>query len=114
MAAFNCFSGSETGFLRGNEYLGRYAQSAAGHDLGKIYLVTGVEYGAKTAAQTVLLLCDGHARKAANPKRKKLMHLKVHEARDEALAYRLASGGAVNDAELVHSIKCFKAQNAKS
>ena len=109
MAVFNGFWGSDIGFLRGNEYLGRYAVSLAGHDAGKIYLLIGVECGARSASQTMLLLCDGRARKAASPKRKKAMHVRVLASRDDAIAYKLIAGESVTDAELVHSIKCFKA-----
>ncbi len=112
MTVFDAIKGSDIAFLRGKDHLGRYAVSLAGHDVGKIYLVTGVECGAVSASQTVLLLCDGRVRKAANPKRKKAMHLRVLAARDDELAYKLANGQAVTDAELVHSIKRFKAERA--
>ena len=113
MTGFDGIKGSDIAFLRGKSHLGRYAVSLAGHDVGKIYLVTGVECGAASAAQTVLLLCDGHARKADNPKRKKAMHVRVLASRDDALAYKLSAGERVTDAELVHSIKCFKAGGTK-
>ena len=112
MAAFSAFSSICTGFSCGKDHLGRYAVSLAGHDAGKIYLVIGVAEGGGGASKPVLLLADGHARKASAPKRKKAMHVRLLSAKDEALADKLARGSGVTDAELVHSIKCFKAANA--
>lgn len=86
--------------------LGHYAVSLAGHDSGKIYLVTGVR--TDSSGKLLLLLADGKRRPAANPKVKKQMHVTVLKGRDAAIAERLLAGQAVEDGALISSIKAFK------
>ena len=45
-------------------------------------------------------LADGALRKAAHPKKKKLMHLRVEPVSAEPIAERLKDGIAVQDAEI--------------
>ena len=111
MAVFNAFKGDNSHIACGEEYLGRYAVSLAGHDAGKIYLVVSCSLGASYARST-FGLADGGLKKAAKPKLKKGMHLRMLPQRDAELAARLLAGG-VTDAELVHSIKRFKAADAE-
>ena len=49
--------------------------SLAGHDAGRLYMVTGT-------AENRLLLCDGRLRRLANPKSKSPRHVRV-AARNE-------------------------------
>ena len=111
MAAFSDVKGDFPRNIGGSEYLGRYAVSLAGHDTGKIYLVVGVVCKGPAAAPQAFLLADGRSRKASAPKLKKRMHVCVLKSGDEQLAAALAEGGGVTDAQLVHSLRCFKAQS---
>jgi len=51
--------------------------SLAGHDAGKLYMVTG-------AAEERLFLCDGKTRRMANPKCKSPKHVRIAAAGDTA------------------------------
>ena len=54
-------------------------QSLAGHDSGKLFMVTGVE-------EERLLLADGRNRKLENPKRKSPKHVRLVARRDTSPA----------------------------
>ena len=113
MAAFSDVKGGFPCKTCGKSCLGRYAVSLAGHDSGKIYLVVGQVFAEGFAAPKAFLLANGRSRKAATPKLKKRMHVRILTQEDAVLAAKLQSGAAVTDAEVIHSINCFKALNAK-
>lgn len=74
--------------------LGRVVISSAGRDRGRAFLITGI------ADDKHVYLADGALRKAAHPKKKKLMHLRVEPVSAEPIAKRLKDGIAVQDAEI--------------
>lgn len=56
------------------EMVGRYVRSLAGRGTGRLYVITAI------ADENHVLLADGKTRKQANPKRKKLRHIKLLDA----------------------------------
>ena len=85
------------------ELIGSLAESRAGHDKGRIYVVTGAE-------GRYLLLADGSIRSAASPKKKNIRHLLILGHRDEELAAALESGAGVTDEQVKRVIKLYKAE----
>lgn len=55
--------------------IGRYVCSLAGRGSGRIYAITAI------ADDNHVLIADGRTRKQANPKKKKLKHIKILEGR---------------------------------
>ncbi|MBQ4562494.1 MAG: KOW domain-containing RNA-binding protein [Clostridia bacterium] len=51
--------------------IGRFAQSTAGRDEGRVFVIVG------TPNENFVLLCDGELRRLEKPKRKKLKHIKL-------------------------------------
>lgn len=51
--------------------IGRFAQSTAGRDEGRVFIIVG------TPDKNFVLLCDGELRRLEKPKRKKLKHIKL-------------------------------------
>lgn len=95
-----------------NSWLGRYAVSVAGHDAGRVYVIVGIAAVNAVNKPVSLLLADGRSRGATRPKLKKLCHVRLLGGVDEAIKQKLTAGGAVQDAELVNSIKRCKAKYA--
>ena len=68
--------------------------STAGRDKGSHYLVLAVK------DERWLEVVDGRRRTPANPKRKSLKHVWVHDAVAEGLAARLREGARVTNEEI--------------
>lgn len=80
------------------DIIGRVATSRAGRDKGRSFIITSVvdaEY---------VLLADGRLRRMDRPKKKKLRHIKLHEACAEEIRYKLEEGKQVTDAEIRKSL----------
>ncbi len=79
--------------------VGDLAQSKAGRDKGKIYLLI------KIGGDTVYCV-DGRSRKISNPKKKNIKHLeKVSTAKLTQLAERIQRGESVGNDNLFRSLK---------
>lgn len=57
---------------------GMFARSLAGHDKGRLYVITGVE-------DPYVYLVDGRIRTADRPKKKKLMHVQLDYEKTDAV-----------------------------
>ncbi len=78
--------------------VGRMCLSKSGRDKGRYFMITSVidnEY---------VMIADGVVRKLANPKKKKLKHLKLKPVVLEGIAKKLNEGMKVFDAELKSAI----------
>lgn len=84
---------------------GMFAVSLAGHDKGRIYLITGEE-------GDFVYLADGKGRGVKNPKKKRKKHLQIIKKKDEALAGKLKDGETIYKEEIKFAIKVCK-QNYK-
>ena len=61
--------------MTATQMVGRYVRSLAGRGTGRLYVITA------TVDDNYVLLSDGKTRKQANPKRKKLRHIKLLDDR---------------------------------
>lgn len=103
MRGFSCNDGPLSGAERSKKVLGHAAISLAGHDSGKIYLITGIlNPGGKGE---ILLLANGRSRRFSCPKAKKTMHVRVLPFRSAKAAELLLAGMAVDDSVIVHALK---------
>ena len=75
------------------ENTGCLAFSIAGHDKGRLYVVTGQFYD-------MILLSDGDLKKVSSPKKKKLKHIQL--IKKERL-----SSERLNDTDIKRAIKMF-------
>ena len=103
MCGFSCSNGPLSGEERAKKVLGHAAVSLAGHDSGKIYLVTGIANPGERGE--MLLLSDGRTRRFSCPKAKKTKHVRVLPFRSAKAAELLLSGMRVDDSVIVHSLK---------
>ena len=79
--------------------VGDLAESTAGRDKGKIYLLIKVE-------ENTAYCVNGRDRKIDNPKKKKIRHLeRVSTARLSEFAERIQKGESVGNEKLFRSIK---------
>ena len=106
MCGFSCNDGAFSAENRVKTLLGHAAVSRAGHDSGKIYLVTGVEHPCEKGE--MLLLSDGKARRFLSPKRKKSIHVTVLKQRDDAAWEALTAGKPLDDSVIVHAVNGFR------
>ncbi|MBR0444112.1 MAG: KOW domain-containing RNA-binding protein [Clostridia bacterium] len=81
--------------------LGRAVTSKAGRDKGRTFLIVGI------ADDNHVLLADGETRKLANPKKKKLKHLRIEKDVSESICEKLTEGKKVFDAEVRKAILTF-------
>ena len=82
--------------------VGRYAVASAGHDVGNIYIIVGIDQSGR------VLLCDGKQRGITKPKAKSLRHVRIIDGRDEYIANRILNGEAVYNADIIRSINSIK------
>ncbi len=80
---------------------GQFVVSKAGHDRGRLYVVTGRE-------GEFVFLCDGRTKTPEKPKRKKLKHVQpVNRLVGEELLQKLQTGGKVYPEEIRYAIKQY-------
>ncbi len=88
------------------DYTGWIVRSAAGHDKGELFCVTGVDQDGS------MLLADGKRRKLARPKRKKLGHVEMldngQRGFDHPVIHSLKQGEPVSDRALRRALAAFK------
>lgn len=77
---------------------GMFARSLAGHDKGKLYIITAVD-------GNIVYLADGKTRLVSNPKKKKRRHIQPEFTISDIIRERLVSGQAVQDVEIRKAIK---------
>ena len=70
------------------------AKSLAGHDKGKVYLVSGAD-------ETYVYLVDGKCRTMDRPKRKKKKHVQIDYQIPEWIQKLLAEGKSVQDSDVI-------------
>lgn len=75
-----------------------FARSLAGHDKGKLYIITAVD-------GEIVYLADGKMRLTANPKKKKRRHIQPEFTISDIISENLASGQAILDEEIRKAIK---------
>ena len=69
-------------------------KSLAGHDKGKVYLVSGAD-------ETYVYLVDGKCRTMDRPKRKKKKHVQIDYQIPEWIQKLLAEGKSVQDSDVI-------------
>lgn len=74
--------------------IGMMAKSLAGHDKGKVYLVSGAD-------ETYVYLVDGKCRTMDHPKRKKKKHVQIDYQIPEWIQKLLAEGKSVQDSDVI-------------
>lgn len=77
---------------------GMFARSLAGHDKGKLYVITGVE-GA------FVYLADGRLRPTAKPKKKRRIHIQPDCTVSPILRERLDAGLPIREEDIRKAIK---------
>lgn len=78
----------------GSDCIGYAVTSVAGRDKKRDFLIVGI--CEEKAYGGMVYIADGQLRRIDAPKRKKLMHLKVHGPTDEAIIARLKDGVATD------------------
>lgn len=77
---------------------GMFARSLAGHDRGKLYVVTETD-------RQFVYLADGKIRHTARPKRKKRKHIQPDYEIAECIAQRQADGLTIREEDIRKAIK---------
>lgn len=104
MCGFSCKNGLLDGAGRAEKLLGRAVISLAGHDAGKIYFIVGVQSAGERNEK--LLLADGKKRGLANPKAKKLKHVRLLPYVSVPVA-EAAKGKRADNAVVIHEMRKF-------
>jgi hypothetical protein len=76
---------------------GMYAESLAGHDKGRLYIV--IEETGKC-----VILSDGRSHPLENPKRKKRIHIQPVYRIDDRLADKIMGQQTLNNTDIVNAI----------
>ncbi len=74
--------------------IGMMAQSLAGHDKGKLYLVTGVD-------EQYVYLADGKCRTLEHPKRKKRKHVQINYEIPSWIGKLLSEGKPIQNSDIM-------------
>lgn len=78
---------------------GKFAYSKAGHDTGRLYVITA-------ASGDFVFLSDGRLRPVGKPKRKRRKHIQIVNAMvEESLRRKLEAGEPVRDEEIKYAIR---------
>lgn len=80
---------------------GSIVYSRAGRDSGRFYLVVEV------VDDIFVKIADGHVRRLAKPKLKKIKHLKCTGEVNTKIAEKLIKGTVVYDAEIFSALKSY-------
>lgn len=78
--------------------VGMFARSLAGHDKGKLYIVTAVD-------GDMVYLANGKTRLVKNPKKKKRRHIQPEFTMAEIIGEKLAYSRPLLDEEIRKAIK---------
>jgi ribosomal protein L14E/L6E/L27E len=81
--------------------IGRIAQSKAGRDAGKFFIIYGLQ-GSEYA-----MIADGRYHKTGRPKKKKLKHLRLLEDINTVIADKIIAGKKVFDSEINSALKTY-------
>ena len=81
--------------------IGSVVMSKMGRDKGNCFLVLSVK-------DNYAQIADGDIRKIEKPKKKKLMHLKVHGAPLCNLKQKLLDGKVIHNKELISALKAYQ------
>ncbi len=84
-----------------NIEVGRVVVSTAGRDKGELLVISEI------CGDGYVMLLDGGSRKIANPKKKKIKHLKATEVLLEELADKILKK-TILDAEIKKALKALK------
>lgn len=82
-------------------HTGSIVYSRAGRDSGRFYLVVEV------VSDVFVKIADGHVRRLASPKLKKIKHLKCTGEINTKIADKLVNGAVVYDAEIFSALKSY-------
>ncbi len=82
-----------------NFEVGDIVLSTAGRDEGRVYLISAL------LDNTFAMVVDGNFKKLANPKKKRVKHLKDLGIKNQNIAEKLLEGKKVFDTEIFSAIK---------
>lgn len=82
--------------------VGRVAESTAGRDKGRIFVITAV------IDEQYVYIADGDLRTLSRPKKKKLRHLRLSPDVLNPLADKLKGGMKVFDAEIRSALRAYR------
>jgi len=82
--------------------IGRFAWSCAGRDKGNLFIIIDI------VDDNHVLIADGMLRKAGNPKKKKLKHLKITNKVDEEISKTILTKRKLRDADLKQAVLRYK------
>ncbi|MCL2719438.1 MAG: KOW domain-containing RNA-binding protein [Lachnospiraceae bacterium] len=85
--------------------IGLFAESRAGHDKGKVFIIVSAE--AEYAG-----IADGKSRIIENPKQKNIKHLSIIK-KETPLREKLLANNPVSNEEIKYALKCYKAITIK-
>ncbi len=79
--------------------IGRVAQSAAGRDKGRLFIIVNI------VDEQYVYIADGDLRLLDRPKKKKLRHLRLRQEILQSIADKLKGGMKVFDAEVRSALR---------
>jgi ribosomal protein L14E/L6E/L27E len=82
--------------------IGRVAQSVAGRDKGRLFVINGI------IDEQYVYIVDGDLRLLDRPKKKKLRHLRLRPEILQSIADKLKGGMKVFDAEIRSALRAVK------
>ena len=82
--------------------IGRVAQSAAGRDKGRLFVIMDI------IDDQYVYIADGDLRTKDRPKKKKLRHLRLCPQTLDSIAEKLKGGARVFDAEIRSALRACK------
>ena len=85
-------------------FIGGYAVSKAGHDLGKLYVINHMD-------NEYVYLVDGRIRTLDNPKKKKKIHISSYHKSDLSLEDKIKNKTVTNE-EIKRAIKLLQCRNS--
>ena len=83
--------------------IGMFARSLAGHDKGKLYLISKVE-------DEYVYLVDGQIRSIDNPKKKKYKHIQIDYQIMDLIVRKLDEKSRLTDEDIKRAIKLKEKQ----
>ena len=78
--------------------IGGVCESLQGRDSGSVYIILSAEGG-------FVFVADGISRKAANPKKKNIKHIRLLPVKAEEIAKLIAEGKPVYDYQIAYALK---------
>ncbi|MDF2537100.1 MAG: hypothetical protein K0S76_121 [Herbinix sp.] len=88
----------------GNQIVGSFAISSAGHDFGKQYVIFHIE-------NEYVYLVDGKIRTLDRPKKKKIKHISLQDQFDASLAEKVINQTVRNE-EIKRALKLLQSGNS--